>query len=709
MGVKSLKLALVAVLATGLDACQRERRIHNHGHVKRALTQRAPLTADERLIISSFDNNSISDWSYYYTHGLHVAGTNESQAQWTADRWSEAGIPSTRLDTYNVFLNYPINKSMIMTYANGSVFTPALVEDILPEDDTTSYPNRVPTFHGYSFSGAASGEFVYVGRGQQVDFDALGVELEGKIAISRYGGPFRGLKVRNAQSYGMIGAILFTDPADDGNVTVANGYAAYPDGPARNPTSVQRGSVQFLSTYPGDPTTPGYPSIGNDVVRADKSSVVPQIPSIPISQLDAEPILAALNGHGTPGRQVDRPTEDWVGGLNATYSTGPSTAVIDMSNYMQDNYTDIWNAIGVINGTSPDETVIIGNHYDAWIIGGAADPNSGSAVMIELGRALGRLLATGWQPRRNIVLCSWDAEEYGLVGSTEWVEQYIPWISGTVVSYLNIDGAASGPHPDISATPELHEISIEMMKKVMWMDMNQTMYDVWMDETEGEVGVLGSGSDYTAFLHNGIASIDMGAGGDPSEFRDPIYHYHSNYDSYHWMSTYGDPEFLAHKSMGQYLTLLAYHIASEPSLPLNVLNYADQMDIYYTDLQEVISTANRTIDTSELRQAIDTFRTQAQEAQALEQQAMSMGDEALLEVVNRKKRDFQRGFVSQGGLPGREFYKHVVFAPGLDTGYAPVTFPGITEQIEAGDFDLAEQWVERTAAAIRVAGDILKT
>jgi N-acetylated-alpha-linked acidic dipeptidase len=271
----------------------------------------------------------------------------------------------------------------------------------------------------------------------------------------------------------MIGTIIFTDPVDDYNITVANGYAAYPNGPARNPSSVQRGSVQFLSTYPGDPTTPGYPSIGENIPRADRSSVTPQIPSIPISYQDAQPILQALDGYGTPGAQVGR--DNWVGQLNATYSTGPSAAVIDMSNYMEDTYTDIWNAIGVINGTNSDETILVGNHRDAWIVGGAVDPNSGTAVIVELAKVMGQLLKNGWKPKRNIVLCSWDAEEYGLLGSTEFMEQYIPWLTETGVTYLNIDGSTSGPHPGISATPELHGIATEMMKKVMWRDGNQTM------------------------------------------------------------------------------------------------------------------------------------------------------------------------------------------------------------------------------------------
>ena len=206
-----------------------------------------------------------------------------------------------------------------------------------------------------------------------VDFDrlaAIGVDVKGKIALAKYGGPFRGLKVKNAQEHGMIGAVIFTDPSDDGNVTEAKGVAAYPKGPARHPSSVQRGSVEFLSTCSGDPTTPGYPS-KKDSPRADKSHVVPRIPSLPISWADAQPILKALDGYGTGGKEVNR--TGWVGAIpGVSYSTGPAPGVtLDLSNVMEDAYTDIWNPIGIINGTNQDEVIIVGNHRDAWIVGGA--------------------------------------------------------------------------------------------------------------------------------------------------------------------------------------------------------------------------------------------------------------------------------------------------------------------------------------------------
>ncbi|KAL6250255.1 hypothetical protein RBB50_002556 [Rhinocladiella similis] len=706
---------LLGLQASFTCACQRERlepraQPRHAGVVKRQAAQFPPtLDQNEALLAASFDNASMETWSYYYTHGLHIAGTNESMAQWTADRFHEFGWTAS-LASYYTYLNYPVSHSLSLTYSNGSTFTASLREDGLAQDDVTTYPNSVPTFHGYSATGDAQAEYVYVGRGQQVDFNrlkALSVELEGKIALARYGGPFRGLKVKNAQENGMVGCIIFTDTDDDGEIIEANGYAAYPDGPARNPTSVQRGSVQFLSTYPGDPTTPGYPS-RFDSPRSDISTVTPQIPSIPISWKDAQPLLQALDGYGTDGETVNR--TKWLGKLNATYSTGPAPGTtLSMSNVMRDSITWIWDAVGIINGTSDDEVIVIGNHRDAWIIGGAADPNSGTAVIVELAKAFGALLQTGWKPRRTIVLCSWDAEEYGLLGSTEWVEEFIPWLKSSAIAYLNVDIAASGPEPDLSATPDLHAVAIETMKKVVYPYKgytNLTLYDVWYNQTEGEIGVLGSGSDYTAFLHNGIPSLDFGAGNGAT---DPVYHYHSNYDTYHWMTTFGDPEFVTHKAVGQYLAIMAYHLADDAIIPFDVENYGVQMTLYLDALQdEIASTTNATgaVDLSALESAIATFNASAA---ALTSAISSATTADEIKTVNAKLRDFSRGFVSQGGLPTREFYKHVVFAPGLDTGYAPTEWPGVTEAVEAGNYTLAQTWVEKSAKAVEVAAGRVNT
>ena len=459
-----------------------------------------------------------------------------------------------------------------------------------------------------------------------------------------------------------------------------------------------------MSTYPGDPTTPGIPSKPGSP-RTSTESILPQIPSLPISWVEGQKLVQALDGFGTPGDEVNRSA--WVGAFNASYSTGPAPGVtLNMDNVMQDNITYIWDALGIINGTSQDEVIVLGNHRDAWIIGGASDPNSGTAIMVELSKAFGALLKTGWKPKRTIVLCSWDAEEYGLLGSTEFVEEYIPWLRTAAVSYLNIDVGVSGPDPDIAATPDLHQVAVDTMKKIVYpyrRYTNLTLYDVWIGLSDGEIGVLGSGSDYTSFLHSGISAIDMASSPGP---RDAVYHYHSDYDSYHWISTFGDPTYNTHRIMGQYLALLAYNLATSDITPYNVNDYGVQMTSYLADLQQIVSSSNySTLDLSPMNSAIGVFNTSAAAISSL---IASSPDPTTVATINAKLRDFSRGFVSQGGLPFRPFYKHVVFAPGLDTGYAATTFPGVTEAIQIyNNQSMAEEWVGKISKGIEAAAAIL--
>ncbi|KAL2114007.1 hypothetical protein VUR80DRAFT_1303 [Thermomyces stellatus] len=716
--MRATHIYLAALLATGVAPCQRDfyvekRHTHRPRVTKRNDNWPPVLTEHETLLVNSFDNVTIDQWSEYYGRQQKLAGYGKEAAEWTNDRFNENGFES-RLTEYHAYFRYPVSASLHFTGADGETSEVNLKEDVLEEDEVTGFDGiSQQTWLGYSPTGKAEAEYFYAGRGSLEDFQALldnGVEMEGKIALVRYGGPFRGLKVKNAQDHGAVAAILFSDPGDDGEVTVANGYEAYPDGPARNPTAVQKGSTLFLSTYPGDPTTPGYPS-HEDSPRADVSDVVPKIPSLPISYSAAEPLLQALDGHGASGEAINRTF--WVGGLDAGYYTGPAPGVkLSLDVESREAIEPIHNVIGWINGTNADETIVIGNHRDTWMIGGNGDPNSGSAILVEFTKALNKLQAAGWVPKRNIVIGSWDAEEWGLIGSVEWVEENVNWLTETAVAYLNIDVGVSGPRPNLAATPELHTIALDIFKKVIHPNFggfNMSLYDAWVEASEGEVGVLGSGSDYTGFVHKGISSLDIGSSGGPT---DPIWHYHSNYDTYYWMSTWGDPGFHVHASQGQFLALLAYHLATDEVLPIDTQNYAVELRAYYDDVAEYAEEQGADLDLTELDEAINFFKRSADEVKALEELAVASGDEALIQVVNHKYRDFQRGFVSQGGLPGREFYRHVATAPGLDTGYAAVTFPGITEGIqyaEEGNFEVAQEWVSRTARGIVVAANILKT
>ncbi|PSN69670.1 Zn-dependent exopeptidase [Corynespora cassiicola Philippines] len=669
-------------------------------------------TKEEEILSNSFDGVEIETWSSYYTHGDHVAGRNRTIADETAKKWNANGIP-TSIAEYEVYLNYPEKQELVLEYADGTRHVAQMYEDALDADETTRYASSLPAFHGYSASGEVEAEYVYVGQGHKDDFAALqqrGINVTGKIALTRYGGPFRGIKVKNAEANGMIGVVMFSDPGDDG-LQEAKGQVAYPGGPARNPSSLQRGSVAYIDRYVGDPTTPGYPSKAG-VARVSGASILPRIPSVPISYRDAAIILKALDGNGIAGKDMGR--GGWVGGLNTTYSTGPAKGVkLSLANIMQDTTTPIWNVIGIINGTNANETIIVGNHRDAWIIGGAADPNSGSAIMEEITRAFGKLMSTGWKPRRNIVFASWDAEEYALVGSTEWVEEHAPWLSKTAISYLNIDIAVSGPLPGAAATPELRGVAQDVMKKVVYG--NRTLYDAWHDmyqfrPQDNGFGDLGSGSDYTAFLQQGIGALDFGMGGGAN---DPVYHYHSNYDSFHWMKTFVDPDFSIHTTVGQYIGLLAYHLADDLLIPYDLNALARNLNYWIVELTMLTlqfsdsSSVQRAINLTTLINAYERFNSVATEYHKIILTKEFLDDNAKVASTNDKLKSLNKLFIKEGGLPGRSFYKNALYAPNRDDGYRAQIYPGTIEGLQDGNLTQAQEWNLFLADAVNKAAELM--
>ncbi|KKA19647.1 Glutamate carboxypeptidase II [Rasamsonia emersonii CBS 393.64] len=670
----------------------------------------------------------LREWSVYYTAGPHLAGGNFSQAVWTQEKWKEFGVEDTRIVAYDVYLNYPVDHRLALLKKSGDddfdvTFEATLEEDVLEEDRTSGLPNRVPTFHGYSASGNVTAQYVYANFGSYEDFEDLrkaNVSVEGKIVIVKYGGLFRGLKVKRAQELGAVGVIIYSDPQEDGEITELNGYKAYPEGPARNPSAVQRGSVQFLSISPGDPTTPGYASKPN-VERQDPHERIPSIPSIPISYKEALPLLKALNGHGPKASDFNK---YWQGGglaqKGVEYNVGPSPEDVVINLYNQQNYvtTPLWNVIGVIKGSIPDEVVILGNHRDAWIAGGAGDPNSGSAALNEVVRSFGEALKAGWKPLRTIVFASWDGEEYGLVGSTEWVEDNLPWLSKTNVVYLNVDGAATGTRFSASASPLLNKALFEATGLVQSPNQTvegQTVRDVW----GGHISTLGSGSDYTAFQDfAGISSVSFGFSSGPG---DAVYHYHSNYDSFDWMDRFGDPGWVYHLATTRIFSLLAAHLVETPVLALNATDYATGLQSYLDRLKPRAAANVPGFSFSGLEDAISTFRTAAVSFDAYAADLTRRLGEHVpwyhwwkkvrlffeIRAVNDKYKLLERKFLYEGGLDGRSWFKHVVFAPGLWTGYAGATYPGLVESFDAGDVENAERWGAIIEERIRSAAAAL--
>jgi len=747
--------ALIVVLISFLlpnswfdDHDRRHRHGHHHdldepwqpigNHPIKFSEQGLKKGALKKILLETPDTDRIRDYSRYYTEGPHLAGKNKSQAEYTRDLWKSFGVDS-EIVSYDIYLNYPTGDTRVALLRSQSdggqelAYEASLKEDILEEDPTTGLPDQVPVFHGYSASGNVTAQYVYVNFGTYHDFadlQAAGVELKGKIALVKYGRCFRGLKVMIAEELGMAGVIMYDDPQEDGDITELNGYKAYPDGWARNPSAVQRGSVQYLSFGPGDPTTIGYPSKPG-VPRTSPNKTTPGIPSLPISYKDALPLLTALNGHGLSSKDPQF-NEYWQGGglehLGVEYNIGPSPPelTINLINNVDYEITPIWDVIGIVNGTGyKDETVLVGNHRDAWITGGAGDPNSGSSTLNEVVRSFGKALDAGWKPQRTLVFASWDGEEYGLLGSTEWVEEFVPWLKESAIAYLNVDVAASGPQFHASAAPLLNRVLTYATAQVLSPNQTvdgQTVFDAWEEFGGASISTLGSGSDYTAFQDfAGVSSLDFGF--KPIGRNSPVYHYHSNYDSEHWMEKYGDPGFKYHQALARVLGIMTAAIADQPVIPFRASDYAKGLKSYLKAAEKKFAEKSTAFNAqaepafSSLAKLIDDLRSASL---ALDRKAAVLrlrvvespswwnklrGRYLRREIakVNKAYKLLERAFLYEGGLDNREFYKHVVFAPGKFTGYAGVTFPGITENIDDGNPVAVAKWAQIIAGCLMTA------
>ncbi|CZR52330.1 related to glutamate carboxypeptidase [Phialocephala subalpina] len=595
-----------------------------------------------------------------------------------------------------------------------NAFKAGLEEPAIPEDPTSLPSNGFRPFHGFSANGKVTAELVYANFGTIQDFDLLaakGISVKDKIVICKYSKIFRGLKVRAAEKYGAAGVIIYSDPQEDGEWTEKNGHLPYPHGPARHPNAIQRGSVDYFSIAVGDPTTPGYPSLpGKDTKRKNPIGAIPYTPSLPISYADALPFLKALDGHGLTPEEIGGSGSDWKGELEGVgYFTGPSKVKVTLANEGKYEYTPIYDVIGTIKGTS-DEVIVMGNHHDSWSCG-AVDPVSGSAAMNELVRGLGRLVEMGWKNERTLILASWDDEEYGLLGSTEWVEENAEMLSNHCVAYLNVDGATNGG--DIfggTGSPLLGSVLRSVATLIPSPAGNSgTAYDDWLANYQQShpgaefphLELMGTGSDYTAFFdHLGIPSLDFRFSGKSSS----VFHYHSNYDSYYWMDKFGDAGFKKHHALTQAWGVLAVRLANVKILPFEATEYAVTLEKYASELKV---RGKIKLDTRPLEESVARFKSAAKKLDSkisglsgTSQTSVSPPTWAVTKL-NRKLRGIEPGFLAKkGGLPGREWFKHIVFAPGLWLGYGGVVFPGILEALDDGDEEEAHKWVVRIADTI---------
>ncbi len=662
-------------------------------------------------------------WLAHLTEEPHVAGTpaEKKVAEWVHEQFEAMGL-ETETVRYEVFLNHPKEVSLALVEPVEAPL--ALREDALPEDKDSTREGLFPAFHGYGASGTARGQVVYVNYGTPADYvqlGGLGISVSGRIVLARYGQVFRGLKVREAANRGALGVILYSDPADDGYMQ----GDVYPDGPMRHPSAIQRGSVQYLSIQPGDPSTPGYPSRdgAKRLTRAEMKSV-PHIPSLPIAYREAEKILRYLAGPNVP--------DGWQGGLPFAYHVGPGGAVVSMSVEMDEGQRPIFNVFARIPGSeTPERVVILGNHRDAWNHG-AVDPNSGTAAMLETARGLAAAVKAGWQPRRTIVLASWDAEEYGLVGSVEWGEDRAEDLRANAVAYLNLDSAVTGGDFGAQGTPSLRDLVRQAIAEIPDPVRGGTVGSAWERRLHGQwasgapvdiddpaafelhLGPLGSGSDYTVFVdHLGLPAINFGFSGKYGV-------YHSAYDNFRWMERFGDPQFVYHVAAARFYGLLAMRLAGADIVPMRFGSYAVALRLQLDALRRDAIRERRgprdseseplfTPDFAPVLAALDGLAVAGSEVDARFDVVVAAQDRAAATRLTDGLRLVEQAFLDPDGLPGRPWFRHLLVAPGTTTGYAPWPFPELAEALLNDDGEAFAVGVERVVGALERGAEQLKS
>ena len=642
------------------------------------------------------------------TASPHLAATPEDRqtAEYVAQKLRADGF-QTQIVPYRVLLNQPGVVRVEAWDSSGHRIMTGPAPEHLAADPAGDNPRVVMPFNGSSASGDVTAPVVYVNYCRPEDFSQLAarnIDLHGKIAICRYGSNFRGVKVYLAEQRGAVGVLLYSDPQDDG---YAKGDP-WPAGPWRPDTGVQRGSVQYLFKYPGDPETPGVASTPDlpDSARIPNpdgpAGNQPHIVSIPISYHDAAPILQALKGPGVlPG---------WQGALPFHYHMGPAGVTVHLLSQQDDQRRIIWDVIGKVEGSQePDAQVIVGNHRDAGVYG-AVDPSSGTAALLEAAHGIGALLRHGWHPRRTILFCSWDAEEEGLIGSTEWVEQQGAALN-RAVAYFNVDVAVSGPSFSASAVPSLREFVRGIARSVP-SPLGGTVYLQWSAgstlpnepdapaaQDQVKLGNLGSGSDYTPFLqHAGVPSTDVASNGSYGV-------YHSAFDDFAWFTANADPHFLYLQEMARVLGLEALRMADADVLPYDYVAYAREISADLASAKQRAADAGlAALDFAPAQAAAGRFAAAAQRAYALE--SAPSGDLARL---NSALRQTETAFLARAGLPGRPWYRHAIFAPGEHTGYAAVAIPGVNEGIDNQDAPRTAQQLQALARALDRAAAALES
>jgi len=649
----------------------------------------------EKTFLELQDSNRFKKHLYNLTQEPHIAGSpeNERVRDYIAKSMREAGL-KVEIFPYDVYL--PVMPGSTSVELVKPIRMPLNNREyIYDEDPYSSHPALTQGFNAFTGSGDVTGEVIYVNYGRKEDFDKLkemGHSVEGKIVLARYGGNFRGYKAKYAEENGAIGLIIFTDPNDSGYMK----GLVYPEGPYFDESSIQRGSLLVLP-WIGDPLTPKGPALpleNSQKINRLKPHEVPgllSIPVMPLSYGSAKEILSRMKGEAVPS--------GWQGGLPFTYRiTGGNDLIIRLNVHQERKIQRIYNVVGTLHGSkNPDEWIVLGSHYDAWNFG-TLDPNSGTAMLLCLSESLGHLAKNGMTPLRTIKIAHWDAEELGLFGSTEWVEQHKDELSQKCIAYLNADGAVSGRNFGGSASPLLKNVFIDASRGVIHPDSSKLLHDVWRGkEVEPKIGNLGGGSDHLPFLsHLGIPSISAGTSGTSI--------YHSIFDNFHFYQKFADSTFKMGPMVERVFGLTTLKLANEKVIPYDLSRYG-------TDIQAQLSSLEKSFSTLKDGHlfSFDILKIKADSLTSIGvkcQNSLSQPSIKNIEKINQKLISLDRKWLEEGGLQFGEWYKSLYASSDPYSGYASWILPALHYELSLKTTKNLHEWEKKYLKAMN---DIEKT
>ena len=636
-----------------------------------------------------------------FTSEPHVAGSprNNELARYVADQWRTEGFEVV-IRRYDVYGSNPKFTSLEMV---APVHYRAGLRELPVRGDPDSKDKAISSaWSGMSASGEVTAPLVYAHSGNPEDYDYLrkqGIDVKGKVVLVRYSNPYsyRGFKALTAQREGAAAILIYSDPAEDGYKM----GKVVPEGPWGPEYHIQRGAITYDFMVPGDPLTPGWASIeGAKRIPVSDAVSIPKIMALPLSWHDAKPLLSNMDGPVAPA--------DWQGGLPIKYHLGGNRVRVHVKIEMDNSTQPYYVVEGRMRGAElPDEWVVLGNHRDAWVFGGV-DPSSGTASMMELTRALGQMAKAGVRPKRTIIVCSWDGEEMGLTGSTEWGEQFADELRKKAVAYINVDSSTSGPVFHGQAVASLAPMLVETTRSLN-DPSGKSLREAWGESSAVERlhakdlrqvndanladTRIGSGSDHTVFL-NFVGMPVLGL-----QFDGPYGVYHSAYDDFFWMNHFGDPGYRYHTLMTQLWGVLALRLANADLLPFDFASYASNIREFVNELQKGKDMSQLNLQPMML--AIDEFEAAGKQLNESASRALTSGgiDPKLADTINHGAMQVERNWLNPDGIPGRPWFKHILY--GARYTYAHLELPGLTEAVEKQDWPTAKQQADILLRALQ--------